>query len=216
MTIGSPNALSCTHLRMCLRADKPFCRIAARDRGVNASGRLTTGLVEGPFDGEARSLFAAEARKEPLRTRPGSVLDKLALADEDGAIAPAVYGVDGVYRLRLSLAGAPGDVSPATLYLTGGRAARVRVCVRLRVRYRHSVAASRRPAGAGCEGRHCGDPATAACVHYGGREDRPVPACGEALEVSDTHTHPRTVRVWPCAPSTRLASDDRDLIVIPV
>jgi hypothetical protein len=97
-----------------------------RAAAVRASGRLRAGTIEGPFDGELRSIFAADARGEALHAREGGREEKievLPIDDQDGALAPAVDDADGVYRLRMSVHG----VGPALLYLTGGRAARVRI-----------------------------------------------------------------------------------------
>lgn len=92
---------------------------------VAASGRVTSAVVEGPFDGDLRALFAADARGDALAARPvaGGDLERLPLDDEDGALAAAGYGHEGVYRLRAFVQGG----GPATVYLTGARAARVRI-----------------------------------------------------------------------------------------
>lgn len=130
---------SCADLAF-LVAEERIARARARPAGqsdqalasaVADSGRLRTGTIEGPFDGELHSIFAAQARGDELSVRPspGRASQGAAHArsmeegDQDGALALALYGVEGVYRLRSFVFGA----GSATIYLTGGRAARVRI-----------------------------------------------------------------------------------------
>jgi tetratricopeptide (TPR) repeat protein len=94
---------------------------------VLATGRLRRARLEGPFAGDVRVLWAKEARDEELplraphaeRLRSGSA----ELVDEDGLFEPALGGPSGLYRLVFGGRGA----GPATLYVTGAGAVRVRI-----------------------------------------------------------------------------------------
>lgn len=97
-----------------------------RRASLAASGRVRRVVVEGPFDGEHRSLFAANGRGESLAPfARAPFYDKRTVDDADGAIVPAAGLRDGVHRMTFDVV--TKEPVDATLFLSGGRGARIRV-----------------------------------------------------------------------------------------
>lgn len=89
---------------------------------VEASGRLTKAVVEGPFVGDAHVELARDAVGGELR-RHATAYRSIEHTSPDGTFSPAAAGTPGLYRLTFPI-NARGY---ATAFITGAHAMRARV-----------------------------------------------------------------------------------------